>query len=327
VTAVRARAPCSSAFRSVLRRLDDLLFGPETPARLLVVQAGFMLVIGFRTVLSPYPKLTPQPDGLFRPVPYLRFLDHMPPVAAIVAFQVVGALAVLAWFWAGLSPRLRSRVRRSAYALAWCCLFVLAGLRASRGKILHIELLLVWASLPFVLAPGDATLADRRPQRRTGWPIRSSIALVSAAYLLTGVWKLRNSGLDWIFSNNMRWALSWAQRDLGLFIAHHAWLAKLSAAGIMLFELGFPIVLVWRRARPAFVIGAWLLHAGTFLTLGLDYWLYACVVTILLVDWPPLLDRLRIAATTLRARSRWKPPSRPDTELGLQPSSQHAASP
>jgi hypothetical protein len=190
-----------------------------------------------------------------------------------------------------------------AFAVAWIGFLFLAGLRASRGKIFHIELLLVWGSLPFVFAPGDATLADRRPSRRTGWPIRTAIALVSIIYCMTGVWKLRNSGIQWVFSDNLRWALAWGRvrgepppwRELGVFIASHPWMAQVCAAGILLFEVTFPLVIVWRRSRPVYVAAAWLFHGGTWFMLGLDYWVYPCVVTILLVDWPPLLDRLKRA--------------------------------
>lgn len=287
--------------RSILRRLDDVLFGPESPARLLTVQAGFMLAIGLRAVLSPYPKLTPAPAALFKPVPFLSFLDKMPPRAVVNVLQVVVALAVVSWFWVARAPRWRHVVRRTAFAVAWLCFLVLAGLRASRGKIFHIELLLVWGSLPLVFAPVDATFDDRRPTRRTGWPIRTAIGVVAACYFMTGIQKIMNSGFDWVFSDNMRWSLAWGRvrgepppwRELGVFIADHPWLAQLSAGFILAFELTFALVLVFKRLRPAYVVAAWMFHAGTLLLLGLDYIMWGVTVTILLVDWPPLLDRLQ----------------------------------
>jgi hypothetical protein len=285
---------------STKRRLDDVLFGPETPARLLVVQGGFMVLFALRALLSPYPKLTPAPAALFDPVPFLSFLDRMPSRALINALQAVVIVSVLVWFWIGRDATRRATVRRVAFAVAWLGMIGLSGLRASRGKIHHIELIALWAALPLVFAPGDATFSDRVPTRRTGWPIRSSIGIVSACYFLTGFQKLAHSGLDWVFSDNMKWALAWGRvrgeppplRELGVWIADHAWLAAMSAGFILLFEISFPLVLVFRRVRPAYVAGAWLFHGGTFLLLGLDYSVWIAVVTILLVDWPPLLDRL-----------------------------------
>jgi hypothetical protein len=68
----------------------------------------------------------------------------------------------------------------------------------------------------------------------------------------------------------------------------------------MAFELGFPLLLVRRRTRPALVVAAFAFHGATWLTLGLDYWKYALVVALLLVDWRPLALRLhaRMAAWT-----------------------------
>lgn len=289
---------------AALRRIDDVLFGPEAPARLFAVQALFLVLIGVRTVLSPYPLLSPAPPVLFKAVPIVSFLDRQPPRGVIVAIQAIVVVAVITWFWVGKYPNRRAQVRRVAFAVAWLAFLALAAFRASRGKIFHIELLLVWGSLPLVFAPGDATWADRRPQRRTGWPIRSAIGVIATIYCLTGVWKLRNSGIDWVFSENMKWSLAWGRvrgepppwQDLGVFIADHLWMSQVAAGFILLFELTFPVVLFFKRVRPVYVVAAWMFHVGTFLLLGLDYMVWLCTVTILLIDWPRVADRLQALA-------------------------------
>ena len=109
------------------------------------------------------------------------------------------------------------------------------------------------------------------------------------------------SGIDWIFSDNLSWALYWGRvrgdpppwHSLGFFIADRPWLSQLSALFIVCFEVGFPLALFFKKVRPAFVTAAWLFHGGTFLMLGLDYWLWALVVTLVLVDWPKVVDRVR----------------------------------
>ena len=283
------------------RWLNDVVFGPEAPARVLVLQGGFMAFFALRTFVVPYYKLTPQPPGLFRPVPLISFLDRMPPRPLVIAFEVVVVSAAIVWFAVWRSERWRPRVRRIAFVTAWLAFLFLAALPASRGKIYHRDLLLVWGSAPLLLAPTDISLRDRTPSRRKGWPVQASIAFLSVAYFSTGYEKLRVSGLDWIFSDNLRWALYWGRvrgapppwHQLGFFIADRPWLAHLSAAGIVAFEVGFPIALFWKRSRPAFVAGAWFFHVGTYLMLGLDYWFYAFVVTLVLVDWPKVVDRVR----------------------------------
>jgi len=289
----------TSVVRSIGRKLDDVMFGAETPARLLVLQGGFMVFFAARTLVEPPHRLTPQPPGLFRPVPMIEFLDRMPPRSLVIAGEAVVVLAVLAWFLVGRSPRWRARGRRIAYVSAWIVFVLLATLPASRGKIWHRDLLLIWGSAPLLLAPTDASFNDRTPSRRTGWPVRSSLAFLAVAYFCTGFQKLRASGLEWIFSDNLQWALYWGRvrgdpppwRELAFFIADRPWLSQLSAAFIVAFEVGFFLVLFFPKTRLVFLLGAWAFHVGTYLMLGLDYWFYAFVVTLVLVDWPRVADR------------------------------------
>jgi len=49
----------------------------------------------------------------------------------------------------------------------------------------------------------------------------------------------------------------------------------------------------FRRIRPAYVIAAWCFHMGTVLLLGLDYTMWPATVTILLIDWPAVVDRVQ----------------------------------
>jgi len=285
--------------RAVVGWCGDLLFGPEAPARLLAVQALFLALICIRTVLSPYPKLAGAPAALFKPAWAVSWLDAMPPRWVIVVVQVAIVAAGATWFLVDRSPRWRAPVRRGAYAAAWLGFFFLAALRGSRGKIFHIELLLVWASLPLVFAPGDARWSDRRPQRRFGWPIRTAIAVMAVIYCFTGIWKLRNSGIDWVLSDNMKWALAWGRvrgeptplQGVAVWLADHRPLPELFAACILAFEVSFPLVVVFRRVRPLYVVAAWLFHMGTVLLLGLDYTVWPATVTILLIDWPAVSDR------------------------------------
>ncbi|MFA5882537.1 MAG: hypothetical protein WDA60_01670 [Acidimicrobiia bacterium] len=294
---------------SVGRRLDDLLFGPEAPARLLAVQALFLALIGVRTVLSPYPKLAGAPPALFKPAWIVSWLDAMPSRTVILAVQAVIVGAVITWFAIGRNPQWRGPIRRATYAVAWLGFLFLAALRGSRGKIFHIELMLVWASLPLVFAPGDARWSDRRPQRRYGWAVRTAIGVMATIYCFTGIWKLRSSGLEWVFSDNMKWALAWGRvrgeptplQGVAVFLAAHRPLPEIFAACILVFEVSFPLVVLFRRVRPAYVVAAWCFHLGTVLLLGLDYTVWPATVTILLIDWPVVVDRVRrLAGGTVR---------------------------
>jgi len=286
-----------------LRAAEGFLFGPGSGRRMLVTQVALAAVIGLRIALGPYLGLAGQPASLFRPVSFLRVLDAMPGPAVILGLQAVGtaaaALAVAGWR------------RRATFPTAWLCLLVLAGLRSSRGKILHNDVLLLLAAVPFLLAPAArwrdraaVAAASSSDSRRFGWPVHTAMVVVAGAYLFSGLAKLASSGVAWVTSDNMRFVLNEAAGN-GLvafpgipeLLAGQAWMTHGLAGAILLFELTFPAVLLVRgragaRVGAAYAGAAVAFHAGTWLILGLDYWAWAAVVAVVLVDWCPRIERL-----------------------------------
>ncbi|MGH9117710.1 MAG: hypothetical protein ACRD0A_07475 [Acidimicrobiales bacterium] len=294
-TTHRIAVPDASSFGGrpssrVRRAIDDVLWGPESGRRLVFTHVALSALIGLRIVLLPWWRLGETPDALFDPVPIVGFLDGMPSAWVIVALQVVGAAAAVA-------AALRRRPRL-AYAVAWVAYLVLAGLFGSRGKVMHNDLLLLWVSAVFLLAPTDADPAGRTPSRANGWPIRVGMTVAALVYFLAGYHKLRRSGLDWAIGDNFRYIMLWGPtygraqwESLARWIGEHLWAAKLSSASLLAFELTFPIVLFVRWLRPFYVVGAVVLHLLTWLLLGLDYWGWAATVLVMFVDWPAVADR------------------------------------
>jgi hypothetical protein len=278
----------------VRRWLDEALWGPETASRLVIVHVGLSALIGLRILLGSYRQLADTPAALVDPVPLLGWLDRMPSAEVFVAIQVVGGLAALA--------AVLRRQPRMAFAVAWLCYLVLAGLRGSRGKVLHNDLLLLWASAPFLLAPvGRAVdLRDRIPRRGYGWPIRVAMVITALVYCFAGYHKLRRSGIDWVFGDNMRYVMLWgpsighaAWESMARWVGEHLWAARASGAFILGLEITFPLVLVVRRLQPWYALAAVFLHVTTWFVLGLDYWAWAATVVLLFIDWPAAVDRLR----------------------------------
>lgn len=259
---------------------------PGTGHHLAVVRTGLAVIVALRLATGPFAQLAGQPAALFRPPDLLAWLPSMPPLAVLVALPVVGTAAAVAAA-AGRRPA-------TTFALAWVSLLVLAGLRGSLGKILHNDVLLLLAALPVVLAPSGARWGDLRPSIRWGWPVRAAQAVVAVVYAACAVQKLRHTGLAWVTGDNMRWILYSAAdgsraptRAAALFIADRAWLSHLTAGGLLGVELAAPLLLARPRTRPLFVLLAALLHLGTWLTLGLDYWGWALTVAVvaLPVSW------------------------------------------
>jgi hypothetical protein len=276
--------------------LDDALWGPETAARLLVVYVGLAALIGVRVAAGSYRQLADTPRALVDPAPFLGFLDTMPSAGVFVAIQVVGAVAAAVT----VVNALGRRRPQAAFAVAWLCYLVLAGLRGSRGKVLHNDLLLLWVSAPFLLAPTVRDVRDKVARRRWGWPIRVAIVITALIYFFAGYHKLRRSGLDWAYSENMRFVALWGPSigapgwpGLARWVGENAWVARASGVFILGFELTFPVVVFVRWTRVLYAAAAVFLHATTWLLLGLDYWAWAITVPLVLVDWPAVVDRVR----------------------------------
>jgi hypothetical protein len=272
--------------------LDEALWGPETARRLLVVHVGLSALIGVRILAGSYRQLADTPRPLVDPVPILGFLDQMPPAWMFVGIQAVGGLAALA--------AVLRRHPQAAFAVAWVCYLVLAGLRGSRGKVLHNDLLLLWVSAPFLFAPAVIDVRDRLARRRWGWPIRVATVVTALIYFFAGYHKLRRSGLEWAYGDNMRYVSLWGPSigssgwpGLATWVGDNIWLSRASGVFILGVELTFPVVVFVRWTRALYAVAVVFLHASTWFLLGLDYWAWAVTVPLVLVDWPAVVDRVR----------------------------------
>lgn len=261
---------------------DAWLFAAEPAGRMRTMRALLAVLIGARIALSPFRGLADQPAALFRPVWFLRWLDHMPSVEVIVAAQAVGVaaavLAVVGWR------------ERWTFAVAWASLLGLAGLRASRGKVQHNDVLLLLVAAVVVFAPVGIRWRDRHAV--SGWPLRASLVVVAGAYVLSGFQKVVASGPAWVFSDNLRnvmYAAAGTDKAptdrIALYVADRPGLVHAVALATLAIELGFVAILVWPRVRPWFVVASLVLHTGVYLTHGLDYWLWVATTAVVLVDW------------------------------------------
>jgi len=139
------------------------------------------------------------------------------------------------------------------------------------------------------------------PQKPGNWPlyVRVAIVVTSLIYFFAAYHKLRRSGLGWVAGDNMSYVMRWgpsvgepALPELTRWVGENGLLSRLSAAFILGVELTFPLV-IWKRSlRLWFALAAVVLHLGTWLLLGLDYWAWALAVPIVLIDWPRVVDRV-----------------------------------
>jgi hypothetical protein len=284
------------------RSADAWLFAPGSARRVAALRIGLCTLLSVRLGRGIYLDLAGQPRALYRPVSFMHLLGGMPGRGVVIALQVAGITAAI----------LGAVGFRARWALpvAWACALVLNGLATSAGKVVHNDVLLLVAMVPLLAAPtsdrwsADSFLARRRGRRLPaeraalyGWPVRTSMALVAAVYLLIGLNKLILSGPAWVLSDNLRWVLyasSDARRTpngFALFIADRPLLSHVAAAATLGLELAFPLVLWFRRARPFLVGGMIALHLGIMVAMGLDYVPWIVTDLVVFVDWPRVVDR------------------------------------
>ncbi len=283
---------------TLLRRADATLVAPGSNHALGWVRVGLAAVIALRAAVGPYRALAGQPEALFVP-PWWMPLDRMPSAEVLVGVQVATVLAAVLC--------LTGKAPRAGFAGAWFGLLLLAGWRGSLGKVLHNDVLLLLCAVPVLFAPASARPGEPRSSPAAGWPRRGALAVCAAVYFLTGLQKLRHSGLDWVFSDNLRWVLYAGAASgraptpvIARALADQAWLATLTAAGILGLELSAPVWLAVRRWRLGFLVAVVVLHVGTWLTLGLDYWAWVLTVAVVVL---PSRDEARSPPVAVSVQS------------------------
>lgn len=200
---------------------------------------------------------------------------------------------------------------RPAFLIAAVAGFYALGVGQLGGAVWHCHHLL-WFALLLAASPAsdalsiDALLRQRRsgpgvpaPAICYGLPLRIAWALLATILFFPGMWKLRASGLAWIFSDNLRNQMHWKWLQMGgylplLRIDRSPLLCQLGAGAVVLCELLFPLLIWSRRSRPLAVLSALLFHGLAWLYLGINFsnlWpLY-----IVFFDGSRLLHRLRKA--------------------------------
>ena len=269
-----------------MRRADRWIFAPEDARRLAGVRIGLCLLLAYRLAVHDYDAF-PARHLRFLPHFYMDAFAHMPSPDLATALQAVGITAALAGAL-GLALRVTLPV-------AFVCGLILNGMLNSGGRVMVRDALLMLC-LAVVIAAGRAAgeaWTVRTPTRTAfgesyGWPIRTAMVVIALAYFFAGFQKWRYSGFAWVTSDNLRWIL-YAQphpNGLALFVADRPWLAHLFAAGTLLLETCFPLVLFVPKLRWLLISAAVTMHIAIQIALQLDYSAQWLTVVIVFVDWP-----------------------------------------
>jgi len=267
-----------------VRRILDA----EAPATRL---AAFRVFVGVFVVIylvgrSPvFLSLGDRPAADFDGVGMLAALSA-PPSTAVLAIAIVVALV------SGVATTIGWRYRPNVIVFASTMLF-LTTLRGSWGQLLHFENLMVLQLLVLAASPAadawsmDARRTHRtqatseRPSVRYGWPLAVAGLVTVVTYVITGVAKLRYGGFDWVSGETLQNHIAYSAARLDLlggatpvlaeFVVRQEWVLGVFAFGAVAIELTAPTAFIGTRSRNVWVVSAWLMHVGIFLTMSVGF--------------------------------------------------------
>jgi hypothetical protein len=173
------------------------------------------------------------------------------------------------------------------------------------------------AVLAFAPAAHALSLDERRSSRpavavdaRYGWPVRLMSLITVVTYVIAGIAKQRNGGLNWITGDVLRnqvandnlrkIVLGDNYSPVGARLVSHGWLFPPMALGTMIVELGAPLALLRGKVRTVMVSAMWLFHVAI---LGVMWIVFIYPLT--LIAYASLLRPERLAdAIDARVRAR-----------------------
>jgi hypothetical protein len=252
---------------AAIERWNRFWFAPGSAFRLAVCRMlffGSLFLWQWPHDFSPWGRYSPV---FWMPVPLFGVLG-------VPAFspQTI-AWMQLAWKTALLLSAM-GLVTRAAMPVAFVLGTYLLGLPHNFGQTQHFDTLVIFATGALALSrAGDAWSIDALLAGRGGirapadgseytWPIRFVQVAMAAIFFAAGISKLRHSGVEWIFSDNLALLLRRQQYHIsdgepltrwGIAVARHAWMARGLALASVSIEILFPLALVSAHARAVLV--------------------------------------------------------------------------
>lgn len=132
------------------------------------------------------------------------------------------------------------------------------------------------------------------------WPIRAVWVVMALIFFGAGFSKLRISGFQWIFSDNIAILLNQRNYNIesadpltswGLNIASHPWLCRALAAITIAAELFYPLALISRRARWVIVPTVFVMQVGIRVLMGIAFDEYL-ICNLFWISWSKWGERL-----------------------------------
>jgi predicted DCC family thiol-disulfide oxidoreductase YuxK len=188
--------------------------------------------------------------------------------------------------------------------------FYVLGIPQLYGKVNHYHYILWFATILAASRCGDTLSCDAiiaavkradhgvtdvpGPSRVYSLPLRFVWLLMGVMYFFPGFWKLWTSGVDWAWSENLKFTMYDKWMELGGWtpffrLDQYPVLYKLGATGTIIFEVSFIFLLFSKRLRLLAPLGGLFFHTMTAVFMQIFFTsLVRCYVAFL--DWNRIFD-------------------------------------
>jgi hypothetical protein len=124
------------------------------------------------------------------------------------------------------------------------------------------------------------------------WPVMLCRLVISVVLCNAGLNKLRNGGLEWVFSDNLTQLLAGRPGTYGTFLSQWPLFCSVLAGSVIAVEVLHPLSLFSRRAAMVLVPAGVLMIAGFWVFMGIPFFLII-LLHIFWIPWVGIVDRVR----------------------------------
>jgi hypothetical protein len=150
-----------------------------------------------------------------------------------------------------------------------------------------------WASFNYIalMMPSLYAVSQKKEALIPAWPWQMIRVAVAAVYVQAGLEKILIGGSAWLEADNLRTYLLMAGQPLGEWLAQYDVLCIIFAFLVILFELSFAAIVLYRKSTPWLLAAGFCFHLSTYFLMGIGSWLSTWTLSYLFLleasHWPP----------------------------------------
>jgi hypothetical protein len=127
-----------------------------------------------------------------------------------------------------------------------------------------------------------------------GWPLKLILTTLALCYLFSGLEKILISNFQWFMPGTFKAYLKLHETPWGLTIMQSDLLCTLLPIMTLLFQVGFILVLFFKKSRWLFIPAAVIFHISTYLVFNVggftNPWI---LVLVFFIDWDVVIKKIR----------------------------------